>query len=442
MMKKILSLLSAVVLAFPLFQITVNAASAEQLPFTLTAPEHVAINCLNDEEYPSKCQVAWSKNASMSDWSNKMSDPETQDAAVKALNKMGYDDLFYTAQMDWSIDSTEDWHYNEYWDTECYNGNYVKYHLGEWAYTYFQNTPEITNTDEVFQYLGDISDPEHELWYGRHADGEDVSGWKDVLKEGQYIVVDSAGQKNAYLNLTDHTVNVRMRWLVTGRRTDGNEVKIGSDWSEIVSVGKGAAPAGAAVRPGDLSAPVIRDLRYANQRHNDCPVVAFYLDVPDAVAKALNDAKAADGDIQLITEARVRDGEWKNLAGDWELKFGEMKAYLSTLPEEQGSIPKNTPLELRCCYECWPRDGENSFRTEYSNVLGFTAKEKIKYSTGAVPTHKGTDNDCLGPDDTYPGSESEKSMGWLGVLLIMLAVFVLFIILLLVTRSKKQDNKK
>ncbi|MBR5371211.1 MAG: hypothetical protein IK130_03245 [Oscillospiraceae bacterium] len=141
--------LSAAVFAFHLFQITADAAPAAQLPFTLTPPEHiVAITDSNDDA--DGCYVAWSKSISMNEWPMKML--ETRDDAVKALNALGYEALWYTPQIDWSIDTTTDWHYNQYWDTWGYDENHVQ-HLGEWAYTHLLQDDGLTSAASI---LGDI----------------------------------------------------------------------------------------------------------------------------------------------------------------------------------------------------------------------------------------------------------------------------------------------
>lgn len=436
MVKKIASLISAVLLAMPLFQIPAHAE--EQLPFTLTAPEHVAITYLNGDDSPSTCQIAWSKNASMSEWAAKHADPETHDATVKALGDMGYDDLWFSAQMDWSIDSTEDWHYNSYWDTEGYDENYIQ-HLGEWAYTSFLDSPEITTTAWVFRYMGNIEDEGDYAWFGRHADSDDFNGWKDVLKEGQYTIIDDDGSKQAKLNFDEHTVNVRMRWLVTGRKLDGSEIHVGSDWSEIASVGKDAKPVAEAFKQGDIPAPAIRDLRYADEDFNTFPVVAFYLDVPDTVSQALTKAAAVNGEIRMITEARIPNGKWIELQGDFKLKSGEMKIALQSLAEDTKSIPKDTPIELRCYYDCDPGNGV-WFQTDYSNVLTFGAAA-MQAATDTAPAES-TVSAAQTTSASHTENTLKKTLNWLWILLIVLAVIVLLVIIYLVMRNKKNDQKQ
>ena len=449
MLKKGFSMLAAAILALPLFRVSVSAAPDAALPFTLTAPEHVAITYLNGNDSLNTCQIVWSQNASMSEWASRVSDPATHEETVTELAALGYDDLSYTAQMDWSIDSTEDWHYNAYWDTDGYDSNYVQ-HLGDWAYTDFLQGDDISTEAWVFRDMGNIADTGDAAWYGRHEDGDDYTGWKDVLKEGQYRIVDTDdGGQHAQLDFANHTVNVRMRWLVTVHKAgelaegDSGEIRIGSDWSPVAAVGKDAAPV-VSVKAGDLAAPVIRDLHYTDEEFNTYPVVAFSLDVPDSVTNTLINTQAAGGGISLHTEARVAGGEWVELQGDWTLKSGEIKIKLQMLAEQQQNVAKDTPIELRCRYDCTPNSDAELFYTEYSNVLTVAA-EAMQVTTAQPPQETEnagmTSNSAL---TTAPAGnhEAPSGIGWLWIILIAIAAIVLLLIIVMMLNKRKEDGGK
>ena len=443
MLKKGFSILAAAVLAFPLFQVTAFAAPETKLPFTLTAPEHVAITYLDGADSLNTCKVAWSQNASMSEWASRLADPATHNTVVKEIEAMGYEDVFYTAQMDWSIDSTEDWHYNKYWDSDGCDSENVQ-HLGDWAYTSFLQGNDISMDAWVFRDMGNIADPNDSVWYGSHHDSDDYLGWKDVLKEGQYTIVKTdESEQHAKIDLTNHTINVRMRWLVTVRKAgepaegQTNEIRIGSDWSQIASVGKDAKPV-ASVKKGDIAAPVIRDLHYVTEEFNGHPQVAFYLDVPDATTNALINAQATGGGIFLRTEARVPNGEWVELQGDWTLKTGEMVIALQNLAEKEKTVAKDTPIELRCRYDYNPGN-EGEFSTDYSNVLSIAAAA-MQVTTGTAPAES-TVSAANTASAAHQTPTPQKSMSWLWILLIVLAVIVLLIIIFLVVRNNKDDKK-
>lgn len=458
MLKKGFSMLAAAILVLPLFRVSVSAAPDAGLPFTLTAPEHVAITYLNGTDSLNTCHIVWSQNDSMCKWASRVSDPATHEETENELAALGYDSLSYTAQIDWSIDSTEDWHYNAYWDTDGYDSNYVQ-HLGEWAYTDFMPSDGIFNEGLVFSDLGSLDDPGDAAWNGRHEDGDDYTGWKDVLKEGQYSIVDTVdGGRQVKLDFDNHTVNVRMRWLVTahkaGEPADGNsgEIRIGSDWSQIVSVGKDAPPA-VSVKAGDIAAPVIRDLQYPDEDAGMYSVLWFQLDVPDSLTNTMINLAAGDGTISLYTEGRVAGGEWVELQDAWPQSTGVNKVYLQDLAREQ-AVPKDTTIELRCRYGYSLNPETEMLYSDYSNVLSILTDQVIepKYAAqtpgqeGASTTvWTGTNtpdgtSSCLLPRDADGNPEKSSDIGWVWIILVVLAAIVLILIIVMTLNKRKEDG--
>lgn len=222
--------------------LAVPVSAAPQLPFELTPPERVSLTCTEDAGSGMVCTVSWGKNSSMNEWTANLYDPEKRAEAEAAYTKLGYSDVWYDAQMDWSIDSTENWHYNAYWDSEGYDEK-MCIRLGSWAYTSLGGSEEPINSAPVFCDMGNIDDTGNSAWYGRHAEGEDYVGWKDVLKEGQYEIAAEGDEHHAKINLREHTIYVRMRWAVTVMQPDGNETRdfrVFSGWSDIASIGRDA----------------------------------------------------------------------------------------------------------------------------------------------------------------------------------------------------------
>lgn len=376
-MKKLISLaVSAVTLAGTIagtLAIPVSAAPEEKLPFELTAPQNVSITYLDERDSLNTCEVHYSQNNSMSEWSSKVDDPETFDATREELQKLGYDDLWITAQIDWSIDTQDDWHYNKYWDTEGYDENYRPM-LGEWAFISEAYSSDTSMSSWIFRYMGNISDPEDAAWYGIHDGDVDYPGWKDVLKDDQYDVVENDDGSTAKIDLTKHTIYVRVRWLVTCRPSEGEDIKIGSDWSEIASVGKDAENV-EPLKAGDIDAPVISDLKYTDEEFNGYPVIAFKLKVDDKLEKQLAQATGTLGTVWLETEARLAGKEeWVGLQGDFTIKSGDMSFALQPLAEAEGKIEKDTPIELRARYYCAQPEQED-FYSDYSEILTFGATE-------------------------------------------------------------------
>ena len=225
-------------------------------------------------------------------------------------------------------------------------------------------------------------------------------------------------------------------------------MNIGSDWSEIISAGKGTTSPAAVLTTGSVPAPVIRDLHYSDENINGYPVVAFHLDLTDAVMNALTSARALNGDLILDAQARVQNGEWIELFGSQQLKSDKMQMRLQELAEHEKDIAKDTPIELRCRYIYEPYNGtEEEYPTEFSNVLTFGAQDMhVLPQETALTTARTrraaemTDNDCRGP-----GSEEEQEgqsiLDGPWILLIILAVIVLLIIIFLLSRRNKEDKK-
>ena len=452
-MKKIIASACAALAVIGAIPMSAAAANTDKLPFELTAPENVAIEYLNGNDALNSCQVAWSKNDSMSEWMNKMSDPETHDAAVAELNKLGWDDMWATPQMDWSIDTQDDWHYNEYWDTEGYDKD-NKQHLGEWAYTDFLESPDKTVTAWVFRDMGNAADPNDTWWFGVHNEDDDIPGWKDVLKEDQYTLIESDGEKHAKIDFTQHTIYVRMRYLVTCRPAEGDDVKIASEWSEIAAVGKDA-PEKTVVKEGEVAAPLIKDLRMTDEEFNTYPVIAFKIDIPAELIKAQTDMQS-DYDkgayISLEVEARVQGKEnWVGLQGDWTLKSGELKYGLQNLAEAEKSVSKDTPIELRARYNI--NNGETEFYSPYSEILTFGSKEMNATPDSVVDSTENVTEAASAAPKEEKKSENKCSLCgfcphplgicifiWIAIIVAVAAVVVITIIVMKKKKQQPQDT--
>ncbi len=396
-LKRTLSGITAAVLALSLFSVSASAVPvlddhelpiipvlpsdptdgpdepAAELPFELSAPENVSITWLNGNDSPNTCEIHYSQNDSMSEWSSRKA--ADHDAVMKELNEMGYDDVWITVQTDWSIDSQDDWHYNEYWDTEGYDEDYVS-RVGEWAFLSCSYSDEISMSTWIFRNMGNIDDTEDHTWYGCHEGGNDYDGWKDVLKEDQYDILTDEDGSYAKIDFTEHTVYTRVRFLVTCR-TLGDETQdilIGSEWSKTAAVGKDAAEV-KPLEPGDIAAPVISDLKYTEEESSGSPVISFKLDVSEELSAQLSQVTGTSGAIRLITEAKLADKEnWTELQGDFSIKAGDMQIGLHNLEEVEGRIEVDTPIQLRARYYCM-QDGRDDFTSDWSEIISFGAPD-------------------------------------------------------------------
>lgn len=462
-----LKLFSAFAAAFTMLTMAVTPAMADEdpkLPFELTAPENVSITYLDGNDSVNTCSVSYSQNTSMSEFFTKFADPDSHDEVVKQINEMGYDDIWAQCQVDWSIDSTEDWHVNEYWTTEGYDKDYHQ-HLGDWAYIGLNHSPELVNKAWIFRWMGNIDDPEDSYWYGTHNDDSDIPGWKDVLKEGQYDVVPvNDGEHTAKIDLDKHTIYVRARWMVTVRTMttykadepdvideEGKDIVITTDWSNIASVGKDAVKFEGAAKDM-VAAPAISDLRMTDEEFNGQPVIAFKIVVPDELISLQTALKANGGDIALETEARVAGTEeWKGLQGDWLLKSGELKVALINLLEEGKVIEKDTPVELRCRYYVTNTNEKEDFTSDYSEVLTFGTKE-IKADPTDPPKEE-VKEEVEEPKKEEPKVEKKEKeeddkcslCGFcpqpLGICIFIWIAIIIIVIVVVIVIVKKSGNK-
>ncbi|MCR4890293.1 MAG: hypothetical protein K5979_14125 [Ruminococcus sp.] len=431
-MRKMLLLTVTALTALNMFSFTAYAEDEHELPFELTVPENVAIAYLNGDDSANTCKVAWSQNDSMSEWMSRCDDPESYEGTRKELEQMGYDDLWITPQMDWSIDSKDDWHYNQYWDTEGYDENYVQ-HLGEWAYIGFLHYPTKNNDAWVFRYMGNIDDPDDITWYG----SSEAPGWKDVLKEDQYEIIKGDDESYAKIDFTKHTIYIRMRYLVTARTAE-NDIKIASDWSDTASVGKDSETQ-PEITASELKAPVIKDLYVTDEDFNGFPVISFKNEIPPELTGFQTKITADNsGIIRISAEARVADnGEWVELQGDSELKSGELKYALQNLAEAEKSISADTTIELRARYCFMPADGEDTL-SPYSDILTFASPD-MQISENEVSS------DEVSEDDSVEAVSEEKPGKKKGSLLCIFISLVIFIAvassLFVLMKLKKRSNK-
>ena len=445
-MKKTLALLLSLIILVGICAgyTPIKAANDYWLPFELTAPEHVSITYLEGNDSANTCQVAWSQNDSMSVWLDRMEDPEAHDVAVAEFEGHGYSDLWITTQMDWSVDNQTDWHYNKYWDTEGYDENWTM-RLGDWAYTSLGHSSQKTNDAWVFRYMGDISDPEATSWYGDHENAN-YDGWKDVLPEGCYTIAKNDDESYAKFDFENHTIYVRMRFLVT-IRTEEDDLKIPSDWSNVAAVGKAGAKT-VVLKPGDIAAPKISNLHMTDKEFNGFPIVAFSIEVPDELAAA-NTSLRADynhgGYIDILVEARVPGkSDWVGLQGDWELTSGEMEFALQNLAEVMGKVEKDTPIELRARYYCSQYD-QDEFWSDYSEVISFGSEEmEVKHdpTPTEAPSSENVNNPTSKKDKCWLCGFCPCPLGLCIFIWLLIIIIIVVVVIIIIKKTKKDDKNK
>lgn len=452
MKKRLISITAAAVMALGALPIAASAEKENPIPFELTRPENVSMIYLDGNDSANTIEIHYSQSSAMSDWSSRKEND--YDNWLKEINDLGYDDVWINTQIDWSIDSKDDWHVNEYWTTDGYDDDY-RQHLGEWAYIAQTYSPEISMSEWIFRYMGDPATPEDRTWFGLHKEGEKLDGWRDVLKEDQYeILTDDEGNKYVKIDLEKHTIYTRVRWLVTMRTSgdDGKDIKATSDWSDVAAIGKDAVSA-EPLKEGDIAAPKISDLKYTDEDSNGFPVIAFKLDVDDTLSSQLAQVSGTQGGVTLEVEARVQGKQdWTLLQGDWIIKAGDMKISLQMLAEAEGNVAKDTPIELRARY-CCAQPELDDFYTDYSEVLTFGAVDMQTEPDSVVETSAPDDESKAETTTTAAKKEDKEDsdkcslcgfcpqpLGLCIFIWIAIIVIIVVIIVVVVMMKKKKEN--
>jgi hypothetical protein len=255
----------------------------------------------------------------------------------------------YYAQYDWSLDSQNDWKYTAKWDNPSYGTEFI---YGEYGREGL-NSEQITEKRSLLD-LGSTGWPTWEKM-------------QTLFKPGQYYVEENGAVRIDY---TQHTVYVRMRFVVEYSQEYGEYEFLFSDWSPVVGYGKDYKPY---EPPTTLEAPVISDFRLTEEMFNGGPIAAFTLANPQSVKDNMAGAKSIDDDIYLHAEVSIGGGDWTDVQLETRvITDGEMRALLATA---QGVVGEDTHVQLRTRYGYHPEvnSGRREFYSDWSNVVQFGA---------------------------------------------------------------------
>ena len=387
-MKKLFSMLLTAAVLVSCLCLPVNAAGSDfKLPFELIPAKTVALSKVYDN-HSTDAQFNFSMESDMIKF---MQDCEDPDKKEQIFRQLGVEDMWISTQIDWAIDDKNDWHHTEYWDendaTHYFgigNDEFGRSRLCEWDIVDLWLYPQSTNECWITRYAGNPADPEEERWNGTdYIDEENPAnnahrpGMKDVLKEGQYTIVqDEPGESHIEIDYNKHTLYARMRYYVVLRGSEKDRYLF-SDWSDTAAYGKDA-PKWTPPTAETLDAPEISDLFETGEEFNEYPIVGYTLTVPDKLNADLTEITARGGYISISTEARVKgNDEWKELQGDWDVKGGTLYSDILALDGEGKPLYKGTEIEFRARYFCQIRMNNNDeviaeFNSRYSDVLTVT----------------------------------------------------------------------
>lgn len=361
--KRIFSIILALVICLSLLPATVLAA--EPFPTTLEATSNVMLGQA-PEDHGSYIIVAFNK-------SEELSAMIGEGSAIR--ERYGLDYINYFVQIDWFIDSKDDWKYHPNWDK-------LESHAGGWfegEYIKEALEADITQRESIF-YFSIKADPNNTAW----------KQWSTHLKEGQYYLNNYG---NPRIDWTKHTLYVRTRFVISYRPIGGSMQYLISDWSPIATYGKDHKPFEI---PKSLEAPVISDLKMTDRTLNGGPVVAFKLTNPQSVKEASAGAKSLMDYIIVVAEVSIGGSEWKQVGlSDRDITDGDMYAELARAAE---SVSEDTHVKLRARYQYHKGNSTLVLTSDWSNVIEFGASAWGKASQWATVELKKADELGLIPD--------------------------------------------
>ena len=414
--KTVLSRIASVLMALALLLIMQGIsgigfeakADVPDLPFKLEAPSRVALAWMKGRDAATAMNLTYSMGNEMSNFfSQSETDPEGWPAKINAL---GYDSISMKAQMDWSLDSNSDWKYTADWDNYGVNDAGVRT-VGPWDAVDETATARIVDYAWVFRGVR-ISDDNVE-WTG---DGT-AKGLKEQLKDGQYTIKkDSEGTDYLYIDYSQHTMYVRVRYIVTARALDDTEKNFISDWSSTTCAGKDTTMRMAVL---SLEAPSVSDPRISGEGFNGAPVAQVTQTVSDGVKNLYTDVLADNGTMRFYAEARVKGTDkWIQCDGTGEIWNGAMDVKLIYLQIPGKEIPAGTEIELRFRYYYEMRNGYDGDTTiqdysAYTPVYTVKLTQPIPKGPGdPVDDGSGSGDDTDGPaiatlDGKTPATEGQ-----------------------------------
>jgi len=344
----------------------VTALADESFPTALEAPTDVILS-IPKRGHGKYVYVTFNKSEALSAMINKK---------MEIIKQFDLDYIDFYIQIDWSLDSKDDWKYHPNWDV-------VNSSVGD---PYFEgeyvNKILSSDTTERIPILNQNYKPDPAN-----------SNWRELsthLKEGQYSI-DEKGE--FYIDWTKHTVYVRTRFVIRYKPKGGDFAYLISDWSPVAAYGKDYKPFEI---PEKLEAPVISGLRMTDRTLNGGPVVAFNLKNPESVRKASAGAKPLSDYIIVVAEVSIGGGEWKEVGlSDRDITDGELYAELARAAE---SVSEDTHVKLRTRYQYHKGNGTFVLASDWSNVIEFGVPAWGNASQWATAELKKADELGLIPD--------------------------------------------
>jgi len=355
MKKRTLSFLLALVMCLSLLPMTALAA---EMPTSIAKPEGVTIAYKYADAPYEGLNITMRKPADFAaivqDFYANSSTINWSEYGVK-----GKPIVYY--QVDWSLDSKDDWKYRTEWDS-------MQSLVGSSSSTWemMKNSANETNDEDKIMgafNLNYVNNSESWTWVGTESDGG-KSGWTYALDD-KYSVYENAsaayGDKY-YIDFEEHTLYVRTRYVMNLWLESGDHEYICGEWSDVVAFGKDNVPY---VRPTELPAPVISDLAISEETYNGAPMLEFTVNHTQELLDEATAASANGAEIFFKIEANVNNMGWKELTSNNTLRSGTVTARFDTYAE---SVDNADYVQLRTRYQ-YHVNAADYFYGPYSEII-------------------------------------------------------------------------
>lgn len=340
----------------------------------------------------------------------------------QAYEKVGYSEfcknyglsdssVIFFAQVDYSVNSKEDWQYTQKWDKITSYGS---------AYIGYSNKIETQRVIEIHDRNSDFYRTLHDIT---------VTGTNDN------------GKEFAYLDLENNTIYFRYRFCVS-YTIDGEaqERCIFSDWSEPFSHTAENGNNKLINAPESLPAPTVSELRVDTDGGESA--VKFTLEFPQSFYEAelyFEECGGSSGELQA--QIKVKNGEWTDLViPDAEWKTGGVRTALFPDDFKLDELGGDFSLRVRL------NGGSPIENSPWSNIASLSDE-----ADDDTKTDNATDAAKVDAHTDIKDSEIECSLcGFcpiqpLGICLFIWLVAIIAVTVLIVIAvklSKKKEKKK
>lgn len=351
-MKKRIATLICIVFIFTIFTFSVNAEATDdgKLPFMLSAPQNTDLTWLSGQDSPTSMLCSYEMSDDMSSFFSR--DDKSQQ---ELFEKFKMKDAEIIAQIDWSIDRNDDWHYTNYWNgSESYSGydSNGNYRLGIWDEIRGQAKPDGFSSTTIMRGNILTNDKNAAADSNKWWDGTGLTpGLKNQIPTGtcSFIPI-SKTESQMKIDYSAHTVYIRVRWDISYRGENDTGIlsrsHYYSDWSETAAYGKDA-PAFEPFTTDNLPSPEPENITIKN---GEKPEAHFEMELSDEFKIRLNKLFVAGGKAGLDVKVKLKGtSAWTDIPCSLSLNDTQVSVPLDDLTEN-GSISSDDEIILCCRY--------------------------------------------------------------------------------------------